>query len=279
MLKINKLIWLFIFLLFIILIISIFLLSYLSSNPQKTPTRRNITSNNPVLKAGIKLPILSAESSVSVLWNRKTGKEITLYSKNPDEEKPIASITKIMTAAASEDLATADESGKIFRVREIFFPLLIISDNDSATKLAGIFGTSTLLAQMNKLAKGVGATSTTFRNLTGLDALGGNTSTANDLVKIAKLIFTKYNLFIITLTPRYGGIESTDKMLTDPSVPWRVLGGKTGETKGAKQALLLITESPNPDFILINVVLRSDNRDNDMRTLLNWVKESYEWGR
>lgn len=200
-------------------------------------------------------PILTASSSIVVMYTASSSK--VLYEKNPNEELPIASITKLFTAYVS---STSD----------LFQPMLIESSNDAALKVTKPRTVET----MNAFARGAGLTHTTFFNTVGTDRPGPNVSSASD---VSKAVYAMYmtqhgrEIFDIstTVTPK-----ATNRALTDKRIPFEIVGGKTGETPKAGQTLTLITKGPNNSY-LVFVVLGSKDRFGDMVTLTNWVHDSF----
>ena len=135
---------------------------------------------------------------------------------------------------------------------------------------------------MNQEALKLGLASTHYVNPTGLDPDDGlepNYSTAEDIAKLAVVIARNYpNILNIMSLKKFNletaagtfhhTLETTDKLLREP-VPFRILGGKTGETPMAKKNLLLITASPRENsFAVVSVVLGSDDNFGDMKKLL-----------
>jgi len=126
--------------------------------------------------------------------------------KNADQVRPIASITKLMTAIvvlnSDQDL---DEELKLnFKLTakyhtklphklkslpryQLLELALVRSDNFAAYTLCEHYlgGVDSCIAEMNKTAQEVGMSNTTFFDPTGLDSR--NTSTARDLVKLVML--------------------------------------------------------------------------------------------
>ena len=72
-------------------------------------------------------------------------------------------------------------------------------------------------------------------------------------------------------------MENTNQLLSLNEWPTKILGGKTGWTPEAKGALVLILESPKGKGYLINIVLGSSTRFQDMKKLVNWVFNSYRF--
>jgi D-alanyl-D-alanine endopeptidase (penicillin-binding protein 7) len=130
-----------------------------------------------------------------------------VYSKNPDEVLPIASITKLMTAVVVLDSGlpldevitiSADDKdflrnthsrlqvGSQLTRRELLHIALMSSENRAAAALGRTHpaGKAAFVQLMNAKARVLGMRNTHFADSTGLD--GGNVSTARDLVKLAQ---------------------------------------------------------------------------------------------
>jgi len=254
-------------------------------------------------------PALSADSFISV-FVAPDGKEQILFQKNKDEQLPIASITKLMTALVAsgiykpDDIITVSEKslgskvvsgiykeGTRLLFSDALHALLIASHNEVADAMAAQAGRVNFLDTMNKKASDLGLSDTEFINAIGLDPAPGsdsiNHSSAFDIYKLLRYTDKNYpDIISITSLKEFqlndadgnsiANITSTDKLLSQPDVPFRILGGKTGETPNAKQNLATVAESPCAG-ILFSVVLHSENSFDDMEKLLQYDKNSYEW--
>jgi D-alanyl-D-alanine endopeptidase (penicillin-binding protein 7) len=194
-----------------------------------------------------------------------------LYAKHTREQKPIASITKLMTAmvvldsgASLKEPITILESDRDqlrhsrSRLRidraatlprdEMLAVALMSSDNRAAsalgrTALAG--GKPEFVEAMNRKAQSLGMTDTHFADPTGLD--GGNRSTAADLVKMVRAA-VQYPL-IRSITSRaemvvrpYGDEAAVEYRNTNPLVKdpnWQVELSKTGFVNEAGHCLVM----------------------------------------
>jgi D-alanyl-D-alanine endopeptidase (penicillin-binding protein 7) len=130
-----------------------------------------------------------------------------LFERNPTEVRPIASITKLMTAmivldadVPLDDRITISEedrdrlrwSRSRLRIGEanltrldLLRTALMSSDNRAAAALGRTTfadGTEAFVAAMNRKAQALGMLNTTFADSSGLDA--GNRSTAEDLIRL-----------------------------------------------------------------------------------------------
>jgi len=139
-------------------------------------------------------------------------------------------------------------------------------------------------------------TNTFYANPEGLDPLNQNNdmnySTPEDLLILAREIIKNYPKILDIISQKEydvnkssGGFNhkavNTNKLLEEgvscSGKPLKILGGKTGTTDYAKKNLLLITGSPNNNGYLINIILGSDDNFSDMKNLIGWVCDSYEW--
>ncbi len=126
-----------------------------------------------------------------------------LFEERPAERRPIASLTKIMTAllvlevTAPRDVVTASataaaqsgaelglEVGEEVPVRELLYALMLQSANDAAVALAEHVAGSVdgFVARMNRRARQLGLSDTRFASPNGLDDTGY--STAADLAVV-----------------------------------------------------------------------------------------------
>lgn len=153
------------------------------------------------------------EAEAAMVTELNTGK--VLYSKNRAEQKPIASLTKLMTTlVAIEEFdknsisqirinenqldAFGDSGllvGQVWNVKDLIDFTLITSSNDGAKALAlSAFGNkeSDFVLKMNELSNKLGLANTFFANETGLDMNSdqdaGAISSAEDITKILRFI-------------------------------------------------------------------------------------------
>jgi D-alanyl-D-alanine carboxypeptidase (penicillin-binding protein 5/6) len=144
-------------------------------------------------------PEVSAASSILV----ELGSGEVLFQDHPGQRRPIASLTKIMTAllvlenTAPRDVVTASTAaaaqtgaelgltvGEQVAVRELLYALLLQSANDAAVALAEHVAGSVdaFVDMMNRRSRELGLTDTRFASPNGLDDTGY--STAADLAVI-----------------------------------------------------------------------------------------------
>lgn len=165
----------------------------------------------------------------AVLMDADSGR--ILFAKNGQEERAMASTTKIMTCILAlengnlEDTVTASAraasqpevhlgvmEGEQFRLRDLLYSLMLESHNDAAVVIAEQIGTSVegFADMMNEKARQAGCTQTHFVTPNGLDASdegGTHHTTAEDLARIMKYCIMdspqKHAFLDITRTESY----------------------------------------------------------------------------
>lgn len=241
-------------------------------------------------------PQITAESA---LIYDTTGKEV-LYSKNPAERLPMASLTKIMTAiialenkksnnqyvVSQADLVGEDamglDAGETLSQQDLLYGMMLHSGNDAAETLATNFpkGRSAFIQAMNQKVEALGLSDTNFTNPTGLEGDGKQYTTAYDLIVMTEYALTKFPLFdqivstfdyIIpqTATHKEYDLENETNLLT--SYPG-VQGVKDGYTPEA--GLCLVTYLDYDGHKIIGVVLGSGDRRGEMIELLDYSLKS-----
>ncbi len=242
-------------------------------------------------------PVVQAKSALVLDLPSNT----ELFAKDADTQRPIASLTKLMTALlvterlAPQQVVTiptvstgVEESrmglvtGEQLTVRDLLAGMLISSANDAAEVLAvTVSGASQQFAElMNQRAKQLGMEHTHFENPSGFDA-GANYSTARDLAVLARAAVASEQIRSLvgqkelTVRSQQGTeypLRSTDELLGS-YLP--IAGLKTGTTDAAGPCLLTLLSSG--DRQLLAVVLNSPDRFQENKAMLDWALRSYRW--
>lgn len=232
-----------------------------------------------------------------------TGDSKVFYVTGSDtahEIKPIASITKLMTAlVGSESLVENIEveekvigpgskgryvSGDIIDIPNALSSLLIESDNDVARAFAEKKGEADFINLMNYKADTLGLQETSFKNSSGLDlnvSAVSNTSSVYDLARFMLFLQTKKaNIFNMSLHSEldiknqrgefHHTAFSTNELLKDFEVGKYILGYKTGETPLAKKNLVTVFENEKKEKF-ISVVLDSEDHFADTKSIMKSV--------
>lgn len=247
-------------------------------------------------------PVLNTTAKSVVLMEQSTGK--ILYENNPDEQLPIASVTKIMTMLlicealdngkiTMEDMVPVSDramsmggstmflaSGEELSVYEMLKGIAVASANDGCVAMAEYISGSVegFVDEMNKRAKELGMSNTNFVNTNGLDA-DNHYSCAKDVALMSRELLGHEEIFEFTTI-------WTDKMhngqydLSNTNKLIRFYQGANGlKTGSTSKALCCISATAKRDDMqLIAVVLgapTSDNRFSDARILLDYGFANY----
>lgn len=254
------------------------------------------------------IPVYAAEETkmitapAGVLMEAQTGK--ILYENNPHEQRPCASVTKVMTLllvfeaidsgklsldttiTASEHAASMGgsdiwlEPGETMSVDDMIKATVVASANDAAVALAEQVSGSeeSFVEQMNNRAKELGMKDTVFKNCNGLDEDGHITSAydvavmSRELIKHEK-IFDYTSIWIDFLRGGKTQLVNTNKLLKTYK---GITGLKTGTTD--KAGCCISATATRDGMSLIGVVLGCDNgkqRFADAAALLDYGFANY----
>jgi D-alanyl-D-alanine carboxypeptidase (penicillin-binding protein 5/6) len=241
-------------------------------------------------------------SPSAILEDLGTGQ--VLFAKGPDWRRPIASLTKVMTAlvvlsrtkpgdtVVVEGTATSQSGsvlglrvGERITVRELLFALLLQSSNDAAVALAEHVGGTVpgFVAMMNRQAVRMKLSHSRFTGPSGLD--NGGVSSARDMAAIARAAYQS-SLFGQIVRTRFHDVPA-------PSAPPRhiqnrnvllwlypgAIGVKTGFTTPAGHCLIAAADRGGTR--LVAVVLGASGPEdggvfNDGAALLNYGFAAFE---
>ncbi len=247
---------------------------------------------------GLDGPALSLAASQAIIVDQISGE--TLYAKDADTQKPIASITKLMTAMVTLDanlsldqkLQVADEDvdtlrhshsrlavGRVLSRRELLQLALMSSENRAASALARNYprGYDAFIAAMNAKAKSLDMLGTHFEDATGLNE--SNISTAQDLVKLVQASYQYPLIRQITTTARYnleqGRIvqyKNTNPLFKDKT--WQIGLSKTGYIKPSGHCLVMQTQLVRPLIVVLLDAAGKSSIAADSRRIRRWVTAS-----
>lgn len=229
-----------------------------------------------------------------------------LYEKNADEQRPVASITKVMTLlltfeAMEEGRIHADdlvpvsehayhmggsqiwlEPGEQMTLDDMLKAICIASANDAAVAVAEYVGGSepVFVSMMNETATALGMTNTHFENACGLDA-EGHLSTARDVAVMSREVLLNHpqvkEYCTVWQDSLRGGetqLVNTNKMLKSYT---GITGLKTGTT--GKAGVCISASAERDGLRLIAVVLGSasgQDRFDAAAALLDYGFANYE---
>lgn len=247
---------------------------------------------------------LNVSSPSVLLMEAETG--TVLYQKKEHDQRPPASVTKIMTlnlifdAIENKQISLSDEvtvsehaasmggsqvylePGEVQTVETMIKCISIASANDACAAMAEFICGSEeeFVAQMNKKAKKLGMEDTHFVNCCGLDAAGHLTS-AHDIALMARELSVRHPQIhdyctiwmenIIHRTKRGDqefGLANTNKLLRQYP---HATGLKTGYTSVAKYCIAATAKKDDVELIAVLMAAPDPKtRTADVQTLFNY---------
>lgn len=250
------------------------------------------TASRPLSDPGAPPPAITAQAYV--VLEEPCG--AVLHSLNPHQQRPPASLTKIVTALVTADRAalgdivpvtvngpelSADsdatvmglEPGQRLSVRDLLYGLLLPSGNDAAIQLAEHISGSepAFVALMNEKAAQLGLEDSHFTNPHGLHDAALYTS-AYDIAMLGRELLHNPDLAAIVRTkthqPDWDGPEVKNLNLLLGQYPGAI-GVKTGFTDEAGKTMVAAAERDGRRIIVS--VLNSQELYVDAPALLDWA--------
>jgi D-alanyl-D-alanine endopeptidase (penicillin-binding protein 7) len=233
---------------------------------------------------------------------------VVLYGLRENEQVPLASITKLMTAfvvrshgldwnkVVTMENVVPDggvayfENGDQVTVRDLWRTMLVGSSNTAALALAKATGMTSddFVAEMNAAAANLGMVNTHFTEPTGLDAK--NISTAADISILARADFSDPEIASTVSIPYFDLVKivgapervvSTDKLLGSfiTKAPYKFLGGKTGfiDESGYNIVISVTRVDAAPITVVVLGAASLDLRFQEAKSLAYWAFENYVW--
>lgn len=219
-----------------------------------------------------------------------------LFEKNANEQLPIASTTKIMSAWLALESGDLDsyftvdkdaiqvegssmglKEGDQVTIRSLCYGMLLPSGNDAANAAAVHIAGSIdeFVKMMNERALQIGMTNTHFSTPSGLDKDVDHYSTAHDMAILAKEALKNPDFYIICSTYQayveYGNPPYRRYMINHNKLLKQypgAIGVKTGFTKKAGRCLVSAAERNG--MRLISVVLNDGNDWEDSKRLFDY---------
>jgi D-alanyl-D-alanine endopeptidase (penicillin-binding protein 7) len=254
-----------------------------------------VTPRYKVDASGDLVPDLRA--AAAIIYNPETNQ--VLWEENSQDQRSIASITKVMTATVflennpdltqSVTVARSDvfqASTTKLRMNDklttddLLHLLLIASDNAAARALARVspYGTIGFIRRMNEKAAELGLESTHYADPSGL--LSENVSSAYDMARLITHASNDERISSIMRTPEYTVhaqrrdilFHSTNHLLGRPDV--EVRAGKTGFISKSGYCLATLLRLPQGGQEVAVVVLGARSnaaRFMETQNLFNWL--------
>ncbi len=261
-------------------------------SPSETPaTSRGVY----LIAQSAQLPAISSESFI--VADVETGK--VLASKDINEQRSIASITKLMTSLVAEDMLGLDhktvvtqravdtygtqgdiQKDETYLVSELLHAVLLESSNDAAEVLALADNRSAFIKTMNDKAASLGLINTEYDDASGLSQY--NVSTVADLFKLTQYIYNDHSYIFDITTKQVLEIgdktwRNNSRFRNDPAY----VGGKNGYTDAARKTQIALFEH---DFegqtrTLAYIVLGSDDVGVDINMLRGYIRKNVKFSQ
>src|SRR5690625_1546361 len=236
---------------------------------------------------------LSAEHAI--VMESESGK--VLYEKDANVKKPIASITKIMTALIAIENGQLDDpvvisenaeqiygsslylkKGEQMTLESLLYGLMLRSGNDASIAIAEHIGGSEegFVAMMNEKAEKIGMTNTHLKNPHGLDE-ADHYSTAYDMALLMREAIKDEQFQQISETKKYKPKEKDYPYINKNQLLHGMYdastGGKTGFTK--RSGRTLISTAKKNKMTLIAVTLNAPDDWKDHMTMFETTFSTY----
>ncbi len=230
---------------------------------------------------------INAESAL--IKNLDTG--ITLFEQNPKRHWPLASLTKLLTAAVAEesvglkktitlteeDIATEGDSGEFlvgesYTVSDLIKAMLLVSSNDAASAIGTFYGKERLRNALQEKIHALALKNTLVVEETGLSPL--NQSTADEITKIAEDMVNNHRelmamsgLSTANITEQNTGIKKILNNIHPFAGTKNFIGGKTGFITEAKGNLVTVVTMRGNQILLI--ILGAEDRELETKKMYN----------
>jgi D-alanyl-D-alanine endopeptidase (penicillin-binding protein 7) len=258
----------------------------------------------PVKQEGARAVDVSARSAIVV----DVGSGEVLWAKDAEAVRPMASLTKLLTAMVVLDQGLRGEEAITVDARDFVEarPELMAGDTltrevalramlvGSVNELANAFartsegGKEAFMEAMHAKAVTLGLTKTSFVEPTGINPR--NTSTAADVARVMRAALgypvirqmtTEGSVTVTTEAGKVVNIDSTNLLLPTElnRDPYRIIAGKTGSLPEAGYCLAQVTQNAEGKQVIVVGMGSVDHfvRFTDVRVLTTWVFESFTW--
>lgn len=257
-------------------------------------------------------PEINATSALTI--DAQSG--LVLFDKNSKEKRPIASISKLVTALVFLDQQAIQLDnlgwdklvefskddfrggrrylgiGEKMTIRDLFSEALIRSDNSATAALARITGLSEdgFVKEMNSKAEELKMRDSHFVEPTGLSE--DNVSTARDLAKLIYAAMQNTEITEVVKKEHYEfspinknvthKVITTNQLIDDAWLDdnhYTFIGGKTGYIEEAGYTFACQIEDEQGNSV-ISVILNTDsinNRFDETKKIVEWSFESYKF--
>ena len=231
-----------------------------------------------------------------------------LLEKDKNMVLPIASVSKLVTALVDLEVVNQFQTttisefaynthggtgnlgiGEKINTGSLIYPLLLESSNDASEVIAEHIGRLNFISKMNAKARSIGLINTSFEDPSGISS--NNVSTAEDLFKLARYVYdNKQYVYDLTrlrsklIVGEDGALDhewwNNNQFVIEQYDKYR--GGKGGYTTAAGGTLVAVFSVPLAEFEDRNiaiVILNSDIKYDEVKTLINYLEENIYYGQ
>lgn len=290
--------------------------------PNAIPVRLKLAPTSVIASRELpRAPVKKRKDSLGILTTAKSalvvdvGSGSVLFAKNANAERPIASLTKLITAMVVLDqglngdekitLEAGDferegrpslEPGDSMTRKEAFRALLVESVNELANAFARTSpeGRAAFVEAMRAKAATLGLSKAVFLDPTGINPKDRASAADVAMMIRAALAYPEirelggagqYDLKVANQASAGGNrtikIKPTNNLVTSylNAKPYRIVAAKTGSLPEAGFNLAQVTKHPAGQQVIV-VILGSGNhfaRFQEVKGLTQWAFDAYEW--
>lgn len=242
-----------------------------------------------------KTPIASAESYLAADLHSN----YVFTEKEPEAERSIASLTKLMTALIATEYINIEKEltitqdmiiptshprltvGRSISVYQLLYPLLLESSNEAAEAIARVSGRERFISLMNKKAAALGMAHTHFADPSGVS--GANVSTTEDYFLLAKYLYNNRRFILDMTSGRHTNAAYERSIFTDldnfnifEGDPTFV-GGKTGKSTPAEETIISLFEMDFQGTVrpVVVIAFGADDPEVDVRAIRSYITDEY----
>jgi D-alanyl-D-alanine carboxypeptidase len=225
----------------------------------------------------MRLPMLSTTKLMTAL--------VAMQIANPNQNIPITdAMANDINQLSGDSSLMGIKKGEIYTLKDLLYGMLLVSGNDAAVAIADQLGggnQQNFVNMMNKEAVKLGLRNTHYMNPDGL-LVTGHFSSAQDLALLAKASLSVPLIHTISNTREYN-IPKNDQhaehdMPNENQFLWwypGVDGGKPGWD--AETDFVQVISCIRNHRHLIGAVMHTSDWWTDMRDLLNWGFNTFDW--
>lgn len=229
-----------------------------------------------------------SEESANIASLTKIMTTITAIEKNPDISESMTITNDVFEGLPWDASVAGLKVGDNLTIEDLLYASILPSGADAtqALAIASSGSVSSFVSDMNELAQRIGATNSSFKNVTGLDE-EGHKSTASDILKILKYALNNPLFKRIYSTKEYTltnglvvrstviGYSRNLNLNTD-----RIIGSKTGYTSKAGLCISALTNINGHEVIIIALgappVIREAYNVKDALHLISFLDNNYK---